>query len=84
MKILLIWLIQGYKTFISPIFGPTCRFHPTCSTYALQAVERFGAWRGSILALRRILRCHPFHPGGYDPIPEATCNNKRGDGKRGK
>jgi len=83
MKILLIWLIRAYRTLISPIFGPTCRFHPTCSTYALQAIERFGPWRGSYLALRRILRCHPFHPGGYDPIPDATPKDDRGAGGAG-
>jgi hypothetical protein len=69
MKIFLILLIRGYRTFISPLFAPTCRFHPTCSTYALEAVNRFGPWRGGWLAVRRILRCHPFHPGGYDPVP---------------
>lgn len=70
MKILLIWLIRGYRMFISPLYPPTCRFHPTCSQYAIQAIERFGPLRGSFLAVRRILRCHPFHPGGYDPVPE--------------
>lgn len=77
MKIILIWLIRGYRTFISPLFPPTCRFHPTCSIYALQAIERFGPWRGSCLALRRILRCHPFHQGGYDPIPEITSKDEK-------
>ena len=69
MKILLIWLIKGYRALISPLFPPVCRFQPTCSSYAIQAIERFGSWRGSWLALRRISRCHPFHPGGYDPVP---------------
>ncbi|NES23386.1 MAG: membrane protein insertion efficiency factor YidD [Symploca sp. SIO3E6] len=69
MKTLLIWLIRGYRSFISPLFPPTCRFQPTCSQYALEAVNRFGWWRGSCLAVRRISRCHPLHPGGYDPVP---------------
>lgn len=71
MKILLIGLIKGYRILISPVFPPTCRFQPTCSSYAIQAIERFGVWRGGSLALRRILRCHPFDRGGYDPVPDA-------------
>lgn len=70
MKILLIWLIRGYRNFISPLFPPTCRYQPTCSMYAIQAIERFGAFRGGYLAIRRILRCHPFASSGYDPVPE--------------
>lgn len=69
MKTLLIWLIRGYRQFISPLLPPSCRFQPTCSQYALQAIDRFGASKGSLLAVKRILRCHPFHPGGYDPVP---------------
>ena len=70
MKYLLIQLIRGYRLFISPMFPPTCRFQPTCSNYAISAIERFGVIKGSFLAVKRILRCHPFHPGGYDPVPK--------------
>jgi uncharacterized protein len=69
MKNLLIWLIQIYRHFISPLFPPSCRFQPTCSQYALDAIERFGTFKGSWLAIKRVLSCHPFHPGGYDPVP---------------
>ncbi|AXK72261.1 membrane protein insertion efficiency factor YidD [Lysobacter sp. TY2-98] len=65
----LIALLRGYKRWISPLLGPRCRFHPTCSVYAMQAIARYGALRGSWLAARRILRCHPLHPGGHDPVP---------------
>ncbi len=69
MKNLLIWIIRGYRQFISPLLPPSCRFQPTCSQYAIQAIERFGVSKGSFLAIKRIMRCHPFHPGGYDPVP---------------
>ena len=62
-------LILGYRCCISPLLGPRCRFHPSCSAYALEAIERHGAMRGSWLGMRRLARCHPWHPGGYDPVP---------------
>ncbi len=75
MKNLLIILIKAYRKFISPLFPPSCRFRPTCSQYTLEAIETFGALQGSWLGLKRILRCHPFHPGGYDPVPPRIRNN---------
>lgn len=66
---LLVGLLRGYKRFISPLLPPACRFEPTCSVYAMEAIGRHGAARGSWLALRRLLRCHPLHPGGWDPVP---------------
>ncbi len=70
MKKLLLSLIRFYRRSISPLFPPSCRFVPTCSQYALEAIEKYGAARGVCLALKRFLRCHPFHKGGwYDPVP---------------
>ena len=65
----LLWLIRFYRGAISPLHPACCRFTPTCSQYALEAVEKYGALKGGYLALRRILRCNPFHAGGYDPVP---------------
>ncbi|MEE3719326.1 membrane protein insertion efficiency factor YidD [Tumidithrix elongata RA019] len=73
MKTILLWLIRFYRFCISPLTPPSCRFQPTCSQYALTAIERFGAWKGSGMAVKRICRCHPWHPGGYDPVPEVSC-----------
>lgn len=70
MRFLLITLIKVYKYFISPLLGPRCRFYPSCSSYGLEAIQLYGAAKGSYLTLRRLLKCHPFHEGGIDPVPE--------------
>ncbi|MBV8062699.1 MAG: membrane protein insertion efficiency factor YidD [Nevskia sp.] len=67
----LLVLIRAYQRFISPLLGPRCRFYPSCSQYALEAIGRHGPVKGGWLALRRIARCHPLHPGGHDPVPGA-------------
>jgi putative membrane protein insertion efficiency factor len=70
MRTLLMGTVRFYQRYLSPLKGgPTCRFYPTCSQYAYEALAKYGAIRGSYLAVKRILRCHPFHPGGYDPVP---------------
>jgi putative membrane protein insertion efficiency factor len=70
MSAVLIALISAYRRLISPLLGPRCRFHPSCSEYAIIAIRRFGAAKGSWLALRRIVRCHPLNPGGIDEVPQ--------------
>ena len=69
MKTVLIALLRFYRYAISPMLGRNCRFHPTCSEYAIEAVQRHGALRGGWMAAERVGRCHPFNPGGYDPVP---------------
>ena len=68
-RLLLSILIRFYQIFISPLLGTHCRYVPSCSHYALEAIQKYGSIKGSILAIKRILRCHPFRPGGYDPVP---------------
>jgi len=73
--------IRFYRTFISPLKPPTCRFLPTCSEYALEAIEVHGAAKGAYLAAKRICKCHPFHPGGFDPVPPRKERKPKGGGR---
>ncbi|MDX9873069.1 MAG: membrane protein insertion efficiency factor YidD [Clostridia bacterium] len=68
MKSVLLGMIKIYRKYISPLKGRTCRFYPTCSQYALEAIDKYGPITGGYLSLKRIIKCHPFHPGGYDPV----------------
>ncbi|SMB87521.1 hypothetical protein SAMN00017405_1710 [Desulfonispora thiosulfatigenes DSM 11270] len=63
-----VFIVRLYQKFISPLKGPTCRFMPTCSEYTILALKKYGFFKGSFLSIKRILKCHPFHPGGYDPL----------------
>jgi putative membrane protein insertion efficiency factor len=69
MQSILVGLVRGYQLFLSPLLPAACRYYPSCSAYAVEALERYGARQGSWLALKRIARCHPFRPGGFDPVP---------------
>ncbi len=69
---MLISLIRGYKYFISPLFGSSCRFYPSCSSYGLEAIQLHGSFKGSYLLFRRLIKCHPFHQGGIDPVPKKS------------
>ncbi len=76
MKKILIGFIKLYQKVISPLTPPSCRFYPTCSHYGIEAVEKHGALKGSWLAIRRISKCHPFHEGGFDPVPDNDVHKK--------
>ena len=75
---LLMLIVRGHQLFISPMLGPRCRFHPTCSHYAIEALRTHGAFKGSWLTLLRLGRCHPLHPGGYDPVPPGRSRARGG------
>jgi putative membrane protein insertion efficiency factor len=82
VKTLLLLLVRAYQWLIRPLLGAHCRFHPSCSEYAKEAIERHGALAGSWLAARRVCRCHPYHPGGYDPVPIHDSFRRRTRAKR--
>lgn len=75
MKTLLLLLLRAYQLGISPFLGQKCRFFPTCSNYAVEAIQKYGALKGCALATRRLCKCHPWHPGGFDPVPENSSKN---------
>jgi putative membrane protein insertion efficiency factor len=77
VRLLFILIVRGYQVAISPLLPPSCRYHPTCSHYAIEALERHGTWRGGWLAVRRIARCHPFRAGGFDPVPDSLPSKLR-------
>ncbi|MEB4590815.1 membrane protein insertion efficiency factor YidD [Candidatus Thiothrix sp. Deng01] len=83
MKHLLLLIIRGYQLFLSPLLGSNCRFYPTCSHYAREAIETHSALKGSWLALRRIGRCNPWHEGGFDPVPGAHSHTCCKEGQQG-
>jgi putative membrane protein insertion efficiency factor len=76
MNRLLVWLLRGYQLLVSPMLGPSCRFYPTCSNYAIEAVKLHGAARGGWMAVRRVCRCHPWNDGGNDPVPGSPAVDK--------
>jgi len=75
---LLVLFVRSYQVFISPMLGPRCRFHPTCSQYAIESLQTHGAFKGTWLTLKRLGRCHPLHQGGYDPVPPSQAHSGGG------
>ncbi len=82
MKWILVKLIRGYQLFLSPLLGSRCRYFPTCSSYATEALEEHGILKGSLLAVKRIGRCHPLAEGGLDPVPSCQCSEKQPSNER--
>ena len=80
MKRILLLALRAYKRFLSPLLPAACRFEPTCSVYMAEAIQRFGVLKGVGMGIRRLSRCHPFHPGGHDPVPELIAPSKLGEG----
>ena len=78
MKYILIGLLKAYRAVISPLYGQVCRYYPSCSAYALEAVQKHGAVRGSVLTVRRLARCHPWAAGGLDPVPPVRSSSTKG------
>jgi putative membrane protein insertion efficiency factor len=81
MKYIALALIRVYQRFISPLFPPTCRFEPSCSHYGYEAISRYGILQGGWLTVKRISRCHPFNPGGYDPVPDLYRERQVANGR---
>jgi len=75
MKKIILYMIKFYQKYISIFLGKNCRFYPTCSAYAFEAIEKYGTIKGVILSFKRIIKCHPFNPGGYDPVPPKNKNH---------
>lgn len=75
MSLILILFVRAYQVMLSPLLPAACRYHPTCSNYAIEAIEKHGAMRGGWLAMKRIARCHPFRPGGFDPVPDPSSSS---------
>jgi len=77
VKILILIILKAYRNFISPLFPPRCRFYPSCSQYCIEAIEVYGIVKGFNFAVRRLLKCHPFNPGGYDPLPKSKQDKRK-------
>jgi len=75
MRRFILFLLQCYRVVLSPLLGNNCRFYPSCSSYMIEAIEHYGVLKGSLMGAKRLARCHPWHEGGIDPVPERTCSH---------